>query len=72
MALHDFEIFKELFDYDFSEMENALEAGCLEILMDYQNVEGGGKVYNHRVRDRICDLSRILGAHRTRKISRER
>ena len=62
VALHDFEIFKELFDYDFSEMENALEAGCLEILMDYQNVEGGGKVYNHRVRDRICDLSRILGS----------
>lgn len=61
IALHDFEIFKELFDYDFSGIEKDLDAECLQILMDYKNVTGGGKVFNRRVRDRICDLSRSLG-----------
>ena len=30
--------------------------------MDYKNVTGGGKVFNRRIRDRICDLSRSLGS----------
>ena len=60
IARHDFEIFKELFDYDFTELEGALDAGCLKLLMDYRNVKGGGKVFNRRIRDRICDLSRTL------------
>lgn len=62
IARHDFDIFKELFDYDFRNMEEALDAGCLNLLMDYQNVKGGGKVFNRRIRDRICDLARALAA----------
>ena len=62
IALHDFEIFKELFDYDFSRVEKDLDAECFQILMDYKNVTGGGKVFNRRIRDRICDLSRSLGS----------
>ncbi|HJA67403.1 AAA family ATPase [Lachnoclostridium sp. An169] len=61
IALHDFAIFKELFDYDFTAMEERLDASCMEILLDYKNGNSGGKVYNRRVRDRICDLSRVLG-----------
>ncbi|HJD47160.1 MAG TPA: ATP-binding protein [Candidatus Mediterraneibacter norfolkensis] len=61
IALHDFAIFKELFDYDFSRVEKDLDAECFQILMDYKNVTGGGKVFNRRVKDRICDLSRSLG-----------
>ncbi len=60
IARHDFVIFKELFDYDFRDMEKSLDAGCLNLLMDYQNVKGGGKVFNRRIRDRICDLARAL------------
>lgn len=60
IARHDFDIFKELFDYDFQGMEKSLDAGCLNLLMDYQNVKGGGKVFNRRIRDRICDLARAL------------
>lgn len=60
IALHDFAIFKELFDYDFTELEKRLEAECIQVLMDYKNVTGGGKVFNRRVKDRICDLSRKL------------
>lgn len=62
IALHDFAIFKELFDYDFTELEKRLEAECIQVLMDYKNVIGGGKVFNRRVKDRICDLSRKLGS----------
>ena len=62
IALHDFEIFKELFDYDFTVLENGLEAECIQVLMDYKNVTGGGKVFNRRIKDRICDLSRKLGS----------
>ena len=62
IARHDFVIFKELFDYDFRNMEKSLDAGCLNLLMDYQNVKGGGKVFNRRIRDRICDLARALAA----------
>ena len=62
IALHDFEIFKELFDYDFTVLEKSLEAECIQVLMDYKNVTGGGKVFNRRIKDRICDLSRKLGS----------
>ena len=43
-------------------MEKSLDAGCLNLLMDYQNVKGGGKVFNRRIRDRICDLARALAS----------
>ena len=62
IARHDFAIFKELFDYDFKEMEKHLDAGCLNLLAAYQNVRGGGRVFNRRIRDRICDLARALAA----------
>ena len=61
VAMHDFEIFRELFAYDFCELENALDVDCLSILEDYQNVKGHGKVFNKRIRDRICELSAKLG-----------
>lgn len=61
VAMHDFEIFRELFAYDFCELENALDVDCLYILEDYQNVKGHGKVFNKRIRDRICELSAKLG-----------
>ena len=60
IALHDFAIFKELFDYDFSEMEKELGAECMEILWNYQGDQGHGKVFNKRIRDRICDLAKHL------------
>ena len=56
-ALHDFRIFKELFDYDFREMEEKLGAECISMLSRYQGTKGYGKVYNQRIRDRICELA---------------
>lgn len=60
-ALHDFEIFKELFDYDFSAMESSLGADSLSFIRDYKGFgEEHGKVFNIRIRSRICDLGKAL------------
>ena len=59
-ALHYFAIFKELFDYDFREMETVFETDLLSLICDYQGISGHGKVFNQRIRDRICSLSRSL------------
>lgn len=56
-ALHDFAIFKELFDYDFSEMEKEIGTDCMSMLQDFTASNGHGSVFNKRIRDRICELS---------------
>ena len=61
ITLHDFEIFRDLFAYDFTILEKALGVNCLSVLMHYENVKGHGKVFNKRIRDRICELSEKLG-----------
>lgn len=60
VALHDFEIFQELFRYDFQQMEEALGAKCLDMLWEYENISGKSKMFNQRIRDRICALSKKL------------
>ena len=62
VALHDFEVFKELFDYDFAPMEKELKADCLAVLSHYKGNCGHGKVFNRRIRDRILRLSQSLAA----------
>ena len=41
--------------------QKALDAEGFSILLDYQNENAAGKVFNKRIRDRICGLSRSLG-----------
>lgn len=57
IALHDFGIFKELFEYDFAGMQKVLDADILAILWNYKGNNSQGKVFNRRIRDRICELS---------------
>ena len=61
IVLHDFEVMRELFDYDFGPMQKALNADCFSLLLDYENINASSKVFNKRIRDRICGLSRSLG-----------
>lgn len=61
IALHDFAVFKELFDYNFKDMEKKLDAVCFSVLENYHNVNEGSKVFNKRIRDRICELGKALG-----------
>lgn len=59
-ALHDFKIFKELFDYDFQNLGEVLGEDGLAMIRDYKGVNGHGQVFNERIRDRICDLAKVL------------
>ena len=56
-VLHDIKIFKELFDYDFSNMSKKLNVEGFELVMDYTASSEESKVYNSRIRKRICDLA---------------
>ncbi len=57
VALHDIEIFKEFFDYDFNDMVQSLGIQGFELLLEYEVSSAQGKVYNLRIRDRICALA---------------
>lgn len=61
IALHDFSVFKELFDYDFEELQRNLDVPCFSILENYKNINEASKVFNKRIRDRICNLAQALG-----------
>lgn len=65
IAAHDFGIMKELFDYDFNPLEDALHASCIAPLMTYVKNNERSQIFNIRIRDRICELSCALGAAAT-------
>ncbi|MDD3367286.1 MAG: ATP-binding protein [Lachnospiraceae bacterium] len=56
-ALHDIQIFKEFYDYDFTDMIETLHADAFSLVTAYENASGNSKVYNTRIRDRICELA---------------
>ncbi len=56
-VLHDIVIFKEFFDYDFTDMARVLSVEGMELALNYVGGEGDGKEYNSRIRDRICSLA---------------
>ena len=56
-ALHDIAIFKELFDFDFTDMVRALGVDGFGLVTDYESSDSESKVYNSRIRERICSLA---------------
>jgi hypothetical protein len=60
-VLHDISIFREFFTCDFTPMTEALEIQGFAIVLDYQADIRESKVYNSRIRDRICTLAKHLG-----------
>ena len=56
-VLHDIVIFKELYDYDFTDMTDALSLDAMKLVFDYMASTEESKVYNDRIRRRICDLA---------------
>ena len=56
-VLHDISIFKELYDYDFSAMKSVLGVNAFELIENYEGCSEESKVYNTRIRDRICNLA---------------
>lgn len=62
LAEHDFRIFMELFQFDFPALEKKIGVRYYEMIAHYENGNEAGKVYNKRIRNRICDLSLRLAA----------
>lgn len=61
-ALGDFKIFRELFFYDFSEIEKTLGIDSFSVLTDYKAIEKPELMYNKNVSKKVQDLSCKLAA----------
>ncbi|MBE5959807.1 MAG: ATP-binding protein [Lachnospiraceae bacterium] len=59
-AKGDFHIFKELFDYDFTLLEEELGIDCFRVITHYQAIEKSGKRYNKSVSEQVRKLSRKI------------
>lgn len=64
LAVHDFMIFRELFRLDFKSLVSFKDVSVFELLLEYNRSEGGGKAFNKRIRDCICELSERLAQSR--------
>ena len=56
-VLHDILIFKELYDFDFTPVTEALNVPEYVLLTDYEASSEESKVYNKRICSRICELA---------------
>ncbi len=70
-VLHDIEIVKEFFDYDFTAMMEKLQVPDFNMVLDYQASIQESKVYNSRIRDRICTLAQALSSSATAEQMKE-
>lgn len=64
-VLHDIEIFREMFSWDFGKLMEALQAPAFSMVLNYEGNPQESRVYNTRIRDRICSLAVHLGQDRT-------
>ncbi|MDO4294131.1 MAG: ATP-binding protein [Eubacteriales bacterium] len=64
-ALHDIRIFRELYDYDFGEVAESLGVQDFDLILSYQVGARDSRVYNTRIRDRICALAERFGRDHT-------
>jgi len=61
LATRDFLLFKKLFDYDFSKLEEALGLDCFSMISHYQAVKKDQSRYNAEVSEKIKELSEAIG-----------
>ncbi|UTB33491.1 MAG: ATP-binding protein [Methanobacterium sp. ERen5] len=57
---NDYKIFKQLFDYDFSKLENELEIDCFSIITDYDAVVKSEQIFNKNVSEKVQQLSNAI------------
>ncbi len=57
---NDYKIFKQLFDYDFSKLENELEIDCFSIITDYDAVVKNEQIFNKNVSEKVQELSKSI------------
>lgn len=56
-AKGDFKIFKQLFDYDFSQLEKKLEINCFDVILNYKAVVKSEQIFNKSVSEKVQKLS---------------
>lgn len=56
-AKNDFKVFKNLFDFDFSEIENSLGIDCFSLISNYKAIGKKELMYNKNVSEKITALS---------------
>lgn len=59
-AKNDFRIFKELFDYNFYEIERELGIDCFSTISDYRAIKKKERMYNYNVSEKVRALSKQL------------
>lgn len=59
-AKNDYEVFRQLFHYDFSVIEKELGVTCFSILSNYQSIPKLESRYNKNVSERVVELSEQL------------
>lgn len=60
LALHDFKIFREWFDFDIAKLDRDPECPMFALLKNYESTGTHSKVFNRRIRDNIQSLSEEL------------
>ncbi|MEI7884169.1 MAG: ATP-binding protein [Clostridia bacterium] len=61
-AKSDFQIFKDLFDYNFSTIEQSLGINCFSTISEYQSLVKPERMYNRNVSEKIQALSHAIAA----------
>ena len=59
-AINDFHAFKELFDFDFAELEEALGIDCFSCITNYKAIDKPELMYNQNVSEKVRTLSESL------------
>lgn len=60
LAKQDFAFFKLLYDFDLSVLDQTFSTSCCALISNYESVDENSKLFNKRIRDRICTLSQRL------------
>ncbi len=64
-AINDFEVFKNLFDFNFSPIEKALSINCFSVLSNYSAIAKREQIYNKNVSEKVRLLSEKIEACET-------
>lgn len=59
-AKGDFKIFKQLFDFDFAPIEQALGIDCFSTISNYKAIVKKERMYNKNVSEKVKDISRKI------------
>jgi len=60
LAELDFGILRQMFLYDFKRLKAVCADSALDLVLDYQRSDKAGIIFNKRIRDCICSLSKSL------------